>query len=84
MRVLIGAVVATAILGAATAAFAAEATGTVKSINMKKDNVTMTNGATYAAGKGLDLSTLKVGEMVAVTYSMKGTAMEATAIKPAG
>jgi hypothetical protein len=78
-----GAVVATAFLGATAAAFAADTTGTIKTINMKKDMVTLSNGTTYTAAKGVSLANLKVGEKVAVTYSEKGKSMEATAIKPA-
>lgn len=83
MRILIGAVAATAILGAASAAFAADTTGVVKSIDMKTDMVTLSDGMAYTAAKGVSLSNVKVGEKVAVTYSQKGKAMEATMIKPA-
>ena len=83
MRIFIGAVAATAILGAATAAFAADATGVVKSIDMKTDMVTLSNGTTYTAAKGVSLANVKVGEKVAVTYSQNGKTMEATMIKPA-
>ncbi len=82
MRILVSAVAATAILGA-TAAFAAGTTGVIKSIDLKKDMFTLSNGMTYTAAKGVDLASVKVGEKVAVTYAQQGKAMEATAVKPA-
>jgi hypothetical protein len=83
MRILASAVVATSILGAATAAFAADTTGVVKSIDMKKDMFTLSNGMTYDAAKGVDLANVKIGERVAVTYAQQGKAMDATLVKPA-
>ena len=83
MRILASAIAATAILGAATAAFAADTTGVVKSIDMKKDMFTLSNGMTYTAAKGVDLAKVKVGEKVAVTYAQQGKTMEVSAIKPA-
>ncbi|MBV8473709.1 MAG: DUF1344 domain-containing protein [Hyphomicrobiales bacterium] len=82
MRRTIGAIAATAVLGLTTAAFAADTTGSIRSIDLKKDVFTLSNGMSYTAAKGVDLAKLKVGEKVAVTYSQHGKAMEATAIKP--
>ena len=83
MRMITGAVAAIAILGAAATALAADTTGVIKSIDMKTDMITLSNGMTYTAAKGVSLANLKDGEKVAVTYSQMGKAMEATAIKPA-
>jgi Cu/Ag efflux protein CusF len=74
---------AAAILGAANLAYAAEATGTIKSIDMSKHEVTLNNGSTYDVAKSVKLDGLKVGEEVRLTYSQSGKAMEVTAIKPA-
>ncbi len=83
MRRAIGAVAATAVLGLTTAAFAADATGAIQSIDLKKDTFTLSNGMSYTAAKGVDLAKFKVGEKVAVTYSQHGKMMDATAVKPA-
>ena len=42
---------------------------------------TLDNGATYHAEKGVDLSKLKVGEKVQVTYAVKNGANDATAVR---
>jgi hypothetical protein len=56
MRMLQGAVVATALLAIASAANAAEATGKIKSLDMTKDMVTLDNGSSYMAPKNMKLS----------------------------
>ena len=53
MRMLVGAVLATALLGAASVAFAADATGKIKSIDTTKDMVTLDNGSSYMAPKSV-------------------------------
>ena len=83
MRIVLSALAGAAILGAATAAYAAEATGIIKSIDISKHEVTLNNGSTYDVAKSVKLDGLKVGEKVRLTYSQSGKAMEATAIKPA-
>ena len=83
MRILFGAVAAASLIGLAGAAFAADATGTIKSLDTAKNMVTLDNGATYEAGKSVNLSGLKVGEKVKVTYTQSGKMMDATAISPA-
>ena len=42
MRMLVGAVLATVLMGAASVAYAADATGKIKSLDMTKDVVTLT------------------------------------------
>ena len=49
MRMLVGAVVATALLGSASIAYAADATAKIKSLDMTKDIVTLDNGSSYMA-----------------------------------
>ena len=83
MRMLLGAVLATALLALASAADAAEATGKIKSLDMTKDMVTLDNGSTYIAPKSVKLSDFKVGEKVTVSYTKAGDKMDVTSIKPA-
>ena len=56
MRIMRSALAVTAILGATNVAYAAEATGTIKSIDMSKHAVTLDNGSTYdmAMAKGVN------------------------------
>ena len=83
MRMLFGAVLATALLGAASAAYAANATGKIKSMDAAKNMVTLENGASYMAPQDVKLSNFKVGEKVTVSYTKAGDKMDLTAIKPA-
>ena len=83
MRVLTGAVLATALLGAASVAYGADATGKIKTLDMSKDMITLDNGSTYWAPKSVKLSDFKIGEKVTVSYNKSGDKMDATSIKPA-
>jgi Cu/Ag efflux protein CusF len=83
MRMLIGAVLATALLGAASVAYAADATGKIKSLDMTKDMVTLDSGSSYMAPKSVKLSDFKVGQKVTVSYTKAGDKMDVTSIKPA-
>ena len=74
---------ATALLGAASVAYAADATGMIKSMDMAKDMITLDNGSTYMAPKSVKLSAFKVGEKVTVSYTKTGDKMDVTSIKPA-
>ena len=83
MRIMLSALAAATILGAANLAYAAEATGTIKSIDMSKHTVTLDNGSTYDVAKNVKFNGMRVGERVTLTYQQSGKAMDATAIKPA-
>jgi Cu/Ag efflux protein CusF len=83
MRMLQGAVLTTALLTLASAAFAAEATGKIKALDMAKAMVTLDNGSTYMAPKSTKLSDFKVGEKVTVSYNKSGDKMDVASIKPA-
>ena len=78
---------AVGILGAATVAFAAEATyrttGKIKSVDLMKHVVTLENGSTYKAARGINIKVLKPGQKVSLTYSGFGGTIEASAIAPA-
>jgi Cu/Ag efflux protein CusF len=83
MRMIAGAALAAALLSAASVAYAADATGTIKSLDMSKDMITLDNGSSYMAPKSVKLSEFKVGEKVTVSYAKAGDKMDATSIKPA-
>jgi Cu/Ag efflux protein CusF len=83
MRVIFAALVAASLIGVAGAAYAADATGTIKTLDAAKNMVTLDNGAAYDVAKGVSLSGFKVGEKVKVTYTQSGKMMDASAIAPA-
>jgi opacity protein-like surface antigen len=83
MRMLLGAVLATVLMGAASVAYAADATGKIKSLDMTKDVVTLDSGSSYMVPKSVKLSNFKVGEKVTVSYTKAGDKMDITSIKPA-
>ena len=83
MRMFVGAVLATALMVAASVAYAADATGKIKSLDMTKDMVTLDSGSSYMAPKSVKLSNFKVGEKVTVSYTKAGDKMDVTSIKPA-
>jgi len=59
----------------AEAAFAAGMTGTVKSVNPRKDTFTLASGTTFHLPEGIEVETLRPGEKVSITFSTssKGT-----------
>jgi uncharacterized protein (AIM24 family) len=83
MRIFVGAVLATALLGSVSLAYAADATGKIKSLDMTKDVVTLDNGSSYMAPKTVKLSDFKVGQKVTVSYSNAGDKMDIMSMKPA-
>lgn len=83
MRMLAGAALAAALLGAASVAYAADSTGTIKSLDTSKDMITLDNGSSFMTPKGMKLSNFKVGEKVTVSYTKAGDRMDATSVKPA-
>jgi hypothetical protein len=54
--------------------------GIVKAINLKAETVTLDNKVVYYFAKKFDLSKVKVGEKVAITWTAKGKKDMATAI----
>ena len=75
------------ILGAATAALAGDAiyrtTGKIKSVDLMQHVVTLENGSTYKAARGVNIKGLKEGQKVTLTYSGFGGSIEASRITPA-
>jgi uncharacterized protein (AIM24 family) len=61
-------------------AFAASDTGTVAQIDAKNDAITLNDGKTFAFAEGVEADTLKVGQIVEVTYDVKDGKMVASKI----
>ncbi len=87
MGKVLNVVAAAAILSAATTAFAAETThkttGRIKSVDLMRHVVTLDDGSTYKAARGVNLKRMKAGEKVTLTTSKFGGTLEALAITPA-
>jgi hypothetical protein len=83
----LGVFAAVGILGVATVAFAGEATyrttGKIKSVDLMKHVVTLENGSSYKAARGVNITGLKTGQKVSLIYSGFGGTIEASAIAPA-
>jgi hypothetical protein len=56
--------------------------GTIKAINAKAETVTLDNKTVYYFPAKFDLSKVKVGEKVAITWTAKGKKDMASAIAP--
>lgn len=74
-----------AAVGLSGAGFAAgtAATGTIKSIDVKAETVTLQDGKTYQLPSGFKLDAFKVGEKVSLMWEMKGGKYEASELKSA-
>jgi hypothetical protein len=75
--------IALILAGSATAAFAAEMSGTVKAVDKSHDSITLTDGKKFALPEGIEAETLKVGEKVQVVYLSKAGKLLATSIHAA-
>jgi hypothetical protein len=86
MSKMLTAFVAVGILSAATVALAAEATnrttGRIKSVDLMRHVITLEDGSTYKAARGVNIKRMKPGEMVTVTTSGFGGTVEASSITP--
>jgi len=74
-------------LGAASGAFAANASGEITQINPMTGWVTLDNGTAYdfkdLTSYQTKLDNFKVGDMVSVTYTTVGTGFDGNSIAPA-
>ena len=85
MKTLIGSLTAVAIVAAAGAAFAADATGKITKIGTS--SITLGNGQSYQMSKSLSARALsakgiKAGSLVKVTYRTQGGKKMATQVVP--
>lgn len=62
-------VVVSAGMFAAATAYAAETTGTVRSVNTKSDSITLSDGKVYVLPEGIEAESVKVGQRVKVKFS---------------
>jgi Cu/Ag efflux protein CusF len=72
--------IAAGLLVISTGAFAATASGTVKSVDPKTGTVTLDDGVTYMLPLTVKADTIKVGSKVTVTFDKTGGKMVATKI----
>lgn len=71
------------ILAVASGSFAFASTtteGTIKAIDMKTNQITLSDGTIYMLPAGFKDATLKVGEKVSIAWDLKGKVNEATAV----
>ncbi|MFO1203616.1 MAG: DUF1344 domain-containing protein [Tabrizicola sp.] len=68
-------------LGTAVLAASTDTKGVIKSIDEKTMTVVLEDGTTYHLPAGFDVKPFKVGEKVVVSWEMKGTLKEASALK---
>jgi hypothetical protein len=68
----------------ATSALAAgmteKATGTIKSVDQSKHELTLQNGSTFNVDKSVNLASMMPGQKVSVTYTKSGKMMDATQV----
>jgi len=84
MAKMLSLLAAVGILGAAPIALATDTTyrttGKIKSVDLMQHVVTLENGSTYKAARGVNIRGLKAGQKVTLTYSGFGGTIEASAI----
>jgi hypothetical protein len=84
MHKLIVAASAAALMAASTlSALAAEATGTVQSIDPAAGTVTLADGQTFTLPVEFDTASVQVGQEVTITYEEADGQMNASEILPA-
>lgn len=69
-------------LFAATGAYAAQATGSIKSMDAKAHTLTLDNGTVFSVPAKQGMGKMKTGEKVKVTYQDKGGKHMATSVVP--
>jgi Cu/Ag efflux protein CusF len=83
MKKLMIAASAAALFATMSLAYAAEATGTISSVDTASGTVTLDNGSTYALPTTVAAADLKIGSKVTITYDNANGKMTATAVVPA-
>jgi Cu/Ag efflux protein CusF len=66
----------------ATSAPATTISGTIASVDKKNDSITLVDGRKFTLPEGVEAETLKSGEKVTVTYTMKNGRMVVSNIHP--
>ncbi|MGO4562695.1 DUF1344 domain-containing protein [Rhizobiales bacterium 3FA27D7] len=70
-------------LASSGAAFAKTVTSTVKTVDKSGDSITLSDGRKFTLPEGIEAETVKVGEKVTVTYSVKSGKLKVDSIRPA-
>lgn len=83
-KLMIAAGAASLLALSSLAAFAAQAQGTIKSVDATAMTVTLDNGSTYTLPASVSAASLKSGEKVIIEYSKDASGkMTATMVTPA-
>jgi hypothetical protein len=82
MKKLMIAASAAALLASVSIGYAAEAQGTISSIDTAAGTVTLDSGQTFTLPASVAAADLKVGSKVTITYDESGGKMNATAVTP--
>lgn len=80
MRKLLAGAAVAAVIGSATLAFAATASGEIKSIDTSHHSITLTDNKAYDVAANVNLTGLKAGERVNITYQEQNGKMMASAV----
>jgi Cu/Ag efflux protein CusF len=88
MRKLITAVAAAALLSTASLAYAAEASGSIQSIDTAAGTITLDNGDVFKLPAAFDVASLQVGAKVKIVFEEQdgqkvASSVEADAMAPA-
>ena len=70
-----------ALAAVAAPAFAATATGTVKSVDTSHDSIRLTDGTTFTLAEGSEAEDFKPGTKVVITYSKNNGKSIASGVK---
>jgi opacity protein-like surface antigen len=65
-KILIGSAAALVLI---TNAHAAQVTGTIQSVNVKSDSVTLSDGRVYMLPEGIEAESVRVGDKVEITFT---------------
>jgi hypothetical protein len=82
-KLMITAGAAAFLAASSLAALALDATGSITAIDPSAGTFTIDSGQTFALPSNFDVTSLKVGTTVTVTYDETGGKMTATAVTPA-
>ena len=82
MRMLANVITVAALMGTASLAYAATATGQITNINPAKHVITLNTGSRFMVPDRTELSNLRVGENVTVAYAGRGSMKQAASINP--
>ena len=82
MRTLLLPIASAVLVASASVAFAADASGTIKSVDKSNMSLTLDNGDTFQLPSSVDTAILKEGQKVNITYSEENGKMKASEVTP--